>query len=705
MPEDPTQNSAPRSTWGAFPSVLRNAGLGVLKREPEYPAAKAGDARAALDLADRVITAEFGEAVRSMGSGHTNPVLPIRPQMMDNIRRKHGIQESEDFAHEQWGYGIEYLTQGKAGHLYKAVSLDALRDRFTAARDEHRRRMGTSRTGAPLPERLEGAGKNAVTASSLSTQTHLQGPDDIFRPDLSVFQSTPPHQEDFTMAFGAHLRPAAPTATTDVSVEEAVTDKPLTEDTLAETPAEDSSAEGTSPDQESRRLQGIQTEEQPMADPDAERMTHMEAFQDVLRDIVELRTLQGDTQSASRVPLVAKGLLDCRGIKDASLADICDKVIDRAYFKVPQSEHGPGLASDGNDRWIMTPENQAAEKSANLETAQMISDHLEQSGVDLNLVAEQFQILMERAESESMDDVETTPETPVESSAEVPALVDEPVFDLDQSSDLRTLTDVEYQEIQKKKEGKDPEKDDLDDEKDNALSFDSRDLGASLVLLSMHMQAARSRKQMARTAAAAAATVAAPPSKQEQAPATSASKDQKGGSVPHARSFSLPHPRLPRLHLPAVTGMDYEAFVRNRRTGQMLATRDALLKMDRLSHLRGKTTDPETLKNIDGKLEKQAKRLLKQGSTAFDQKGLDFLARGGADPKVITDTMERMEKWKKQFAPSDDLKNTFGDALGQALEKLARLIQNVIDRVTGRGSAQGSDQARNVAADSSRGPE
>ncbi|MHB1631618.1 MAG: hypothetical protein ACYCQL_05305 [Acidithiobacillus sp.] len=700
MPEDPTQNSAPRSTWGAFPSVLRNAGLGVLKREPEYPAAKAGDARAALDLADRVITAEFGEAVRSMGSGHTNPVLPIRPQMMDNIRRKHGIQESEDFAHEQWGYGIEYLTQGKAGHLYKAVSLDALRDRFTAARDEHRRRMGTSRTGAPLPERLEGTGKNAVTASSLSTQTHLQGPDDIFRPDLSVFQSTPPHQEDFTMAFGAHLRPAAPTATTDVSVEEAVTDKPLTEDTLAETPAEDSSAEGTSPDQESRRLQGIQTEEQPMADPDAERMTHMEAFQDVLRDIVELRTLQGDTQSASRVPLVAKGLLDCRGIKDASLADICDKVIDRAYFKVPQSEHGPGLAPDGNDRWVMTPENQAAEKSANLETAQMISDHLEQSGVDLDLVAEQFQILMERAESESMDDVEAAPEAQAESSAELPALVDEPVFNLDPSSGLRTLTDVEYQEIQKKKEEKDPEKDDLDDdEEDDAPSFDSRDLGASLVLLSMHMQAARSRKQMARTAAA----TAAPSVKQEQP--SSAPKDQKSNPALQARSFSLPHPRLPRLHLPAVTGMDYEAFVRNRRTGQILATRDALLKMDRLFHLRGKTTDPETLKNIDGKLEKQAKRLLKQGSAAFDQKGLDFLARGGADPKVITDTMERMEQWKKQFAPSDDLKNTLGDALGQALEKLARLIQNVIDRVTGRGSAQGSDQTRNAAADVSRAQE
>lgn len=436
-----------------------------------------------------------------------------------------------------------------------------------------------------------------------------------------------------------------------------------------------------------------------MADPDAERMAHMEAFQDVLLDIVELRALQGDVQAASRVPLVAKGLLDCREIEDATLADICDKVIDRTYFKVPQNESGPGLAPDGNDRWVMTPENQAAEKSANLETAQMISDHLEQSDVNLDMVAEQFQILMEQAKSESMDDMENAPEAQVE----LPALVDEPVFNLDQSSGLRTLTDVEYQEIQKTAEGKESEKDDLndDDEEDDPISFDSRDLGASLVLLSMHMQAARSRKQMARTAAAAA-TVTAPPAKQEQAPATSASKDQNGGSVPHARSFSLPHPRLPRLHLPAVTGMDYEAFVRNRRTGQMLATRDALLKMDRLMHLREKTMDPETLGSIDKKLEKQAKRMLDQGSKAFDQKGIDFLARGGADPSVITDTLERMEKWKKQFGQQDDLRNTFGDALGQALEKLARMIQNVIDRVTGRGSAQRSDQARNSTDASSQ---
>ncbi|OCB03812.1 hypothetical protein BBC27_00440 [Acidithiobacillus ferrivorans] len=67
--------------------------------------------------------------------------LPIRPQMVENIHRKHGARESEEFTHEQWGYGLDCLTQGEAGHVYKAVSLDALRDRFAAAGDAYRRRL------------------------------------------------------------------------------------------------------------------------------------------------------------------------------------------------------------------------------------------------------------------------------------------------------------------------------------------------------------------------------------------------------------------------------------------------------------------------------------------------------------------------------------------------------------------------------------
>lgn len=75
MPEDPTQSGTPRFPWGEFPPVLRNANIGTLKQAPEYPAAKAGDALAALDLADRVITAEFVESVRNLGGTSAKPVL------------------------------------------------------------------------------------------------------------------------------------------------------------------------------------------------------------------------------------------------------------------------------------------------------------------------------------------------------------------------------------------------------------------------------------------------------------------------------------------------------------------------------------------------------------------------------------------------------------------------------------------------------
>lgn len=120
----------PRSPWGDFPDVVRIADLGSLKKEPEYWAAKAGNA----------LTVSYDGALH----------LPIRPEMVDTIYRKHGIEATKEFAREQWGYGIECLTQGEAGHLRKALSLDGLRDRFSVARDAHGRRLGESRTCSSL---------------------------------------------------------------------------------------------------------------------------------------------------------------------------------------------------------------------------------------------------------------------------------------------------------------------------------------------------------------------------------------------------------------------------------------------------------------------------------------------------------------------------------------------------------------------------
>lgn len=60
--------------------------------------------------------------------------LAIKPKMLADIERKHG-QAMNDYWKGEFGYGIEQLTQGEAGHLRKAPTVDAIRDRITAARN------------------------------------------------------------------------------------------------------------------------------------------------------------------------------------------------------------------------------------------------------------------------------------------------------------------------------------------------------------------------------------------------------------------------------------------------------------------------------------------------------------------------------------------------------------------------------------------
>jgi len=52
-----------------------------------------------------------------------------------------GIKEQFD--------GIDHLTQGEAGHLRQAPSVDAIRDRIATARHEAVSRVGASRTAPP----------------------------------------------------------------------------------------------------------------------------------------------------------------------------------------------------------------------------------------------------------------------------------------------------------------------------------------------------------------------------------------------------------------------------------------------------------------------------------------------------------------------------------------------------------------------------
>lgn len=63
------------------------------------------------------------------------PAANIRllPHLLKRLRRKHG-EALEQFWQEQFGHGLDTLTQGEAGHLLKAPSLDSIRDRLAQGR-------------------------------------------------------------------------------------------------------------------------------------------------------------------------------------------------------------------------------------------------------------------------------------------------------------------------------------------------------------------------------------------------------------------------------------------------------------------------------------------------------------------------------------------------------------------------------------------
>ncbi|MBU2840285.1 hypothetical protein HF670_12090 [Acidithiobacillus thiooxidans] len=93
----------------------------------------------------------------AVGVAHEGALhLPIRESMLQSIYSKHGQQATQAFAKEQWGYGIECLTQAEAGHIRKAVSLDALRDRFAQAKDAGIQRLD----GAGIESSLPGQNQN-----------------------------------------------------------------------------------------------------------------------------------------------------------------------------------------------------------------------------------------------------------------------------------------------------------------------------------------------------------------------------------------------------------------------------------------------------------------------------------------------------------------------------------------------------------------
>ena len=60
--------------------------------------------------------------------------LPVTQVMLHRIVAKHGYAMN-DYWIEEFGHGIDQLTQGEAGHLRAAASVEQIRDRIAAARN------------------------------------------------------------------------------------------------------------------------------------------------------------------------------------------------------------------------------------------------------------------------------------------------------------------------------------------------------------------------------------------------------------------------------------------------------------------------------------------------------------------------------------------------------------------------------------------
>ncbi len=94
--------------------------------------------------------------------------LQVKPSMLAAIEKKHGSSMNQ-FWQETFGYGTDKLTQGEAGHLKSAKSVDAIRERITAARYEGIERLGANRIEAP--SRSKSAGRSGLTGESLVSAT------------------------------------------------------------------------------------------------------------------------------------------------------------------------------------------------------------------------------------------------------------------------------------------------------------------------------------------------------------------------------------------------------------------------------------------------------------------------------------------------------------------------------------------------------
>lgn len=146
------------------------------------------------------------------------------------------------------------------------------------------------------------------------------------------------------------------------------------------------------------------------------------------------------------------------------------------------------------------------------------------------------------------------------------------------------------------------------------------------------------------------------------------------------------------LGFPKLKGFDPEAFVRNRRFGQLQAAAYSISVLDALNTVRKKASTPEEIERIDKKMRKHAKSMLKNCQSAFDAKGIDLMEKGGADKAMILDTMEQMNVWTKQLhhAKLDEDKNIFSSAW----DKLVTSVKSIFSAVSGKTASRGPEQTQ-----------
>ena len=91
--------------------------------------------------------------------------IAVKPKMLAAIENKHGPSMNQ-FWQENFGYGIDKLTQSEAGHLRRAASVDEIRDRLVKARHEGIERLGRQGIRSPLSsERGESAKRTEVSSA------------------------------------------------------------------------------------------------------------------------------------------------------------------------------------------------------------------------------------------------------------------------------------------------------------------------------------------------------------------------------------------------------------------------------------------------------------------------------------------------------------------------------------------------------------